>query len=184
MAPRDPDIRANLHFVRDGSGLTPPPQANLLDRLSHSFTANELAAATFIGVWIFGMLLALGQWRPSSRSAIRPYLIVSIAFAVFFGAMLASWFHSNRPGFRVILPEKGGQARFGPLPESQPAFAIKEGSELLVLDRKGEWLQVTDDGKRMGWVPESSVLAISFSLPGQRKLAIEVPPHPGMPPAK
>lgn len=178
LAPRDPDIRANIHFVRDGSGLALPPQANFLDRFSHSFTANELAAATFIGFWMFGTLLALGQWRPSARAAIRPYLIVTIAFSGLFGGMLASWFHSNRPGFRVILPEKGSQARYGPLHESQPAFALKEGSELLVLDRKGEWLQVTDDGKRMGWVPESTVMAVSHASPEGRKAPIELPPLP------
>jgi uncharacterized protein YgiM (DUF1202 family) len=51
--------------------------------------------------------------------------------------------------------------RQGPLEESQSAFTVHDGAELRVLDQKDEWLQVSPDSRRIGWVRRDQVL-----LPG------------------
>jgi len=56
----------------------------------------------------------------------------------------------------VIVPE--AVVRLGPLDESQSAFAVRDGSELLVLDQKGDWLEVSDAAKHIGWLPEKDLI--------------------------
>jgi len=45
------------------------------------------------------------------------------------------------------------------LDESQSAFTVRDGSELIVLDQKNDWLHV-GDGRRDGWLPQKQVALI------------------------
>jgi uncharacterized protein YgiM (DUF1202 family) len=54
--------------------------------------------------------------------------------------------------------------RYGPVDESQSFYTARDGTELTVLDRKGDWLQVADRASRTGWVRQDQVLM----LPGAR----------------
>jgi uncharacterized protein YgiM (DUF1202 family) len=47
----------------------------------------------------------------------------------------------------------------GPFDESPNAFRLNDGAELRVLDEKENWLQVTADGRRIGWLRRDKVLA-------------------------
>jgi hypothetical protein len=48
-------------------------------------------------------------------------------------------------------------AHNGPLEESPNAFTAHDGTELLVLDEKDQWLQVTTGGPRVGWIHRDQV---------------------------
>ena len=52
----------------------------------------------------------------------------------------------------VIVSE--AVARRGPLPESQSVFTVHDGAELLVLGSDGDWLQVSDAAKHIGWLAQ------------------------------
>src|SRR5262249_37778685 len=63
MAPRDPDLRANLQFARNqiqGPTLAPSRWQAWLVRL----TLNEWTVVTAALAWLWLILLALLQWRP------------------------------------------------------------------------------------------------------------------------
>jgi uncharacterized protein YgiM (DUF1202 family) len=55
----------------------------------------------------------------------------------------------------VIEPE--AVVRRGPLEESQSAFTAHDGAEMMVLGRDGDWLQVSDAARRIGWVQQKDV---------------------------
>jgi tetratricopeptide (TPR) repeat protein len=157
IAPRDPDVRANLQFARNQTPaptLAPSRWQRWLGRL----TLNEWTVLAAVALWLWLLPLALLQWRPALKPAFRIYLyclatavvlLCACAFAALKEARLA------RPAI-VIVPETS--VRFTPLPESATAFTLHDGAELRVLDQKDECLQVTAGPRRTGWVQRSQVL--------------------------
>ena len=55
----------------------------------------------------------------------------------------------------VVAPD--ATARSGPFDEAQNVFAVHDGAELAVLDRRNDWRQVTDGSGRIGWLPQKQV---------------------------
>ena len=162
LAPRDPDIRANLQFARNqtsGPSLAPRPWLRWLPRL----TLNEwtlLAAAAF---WVLLLLLIAMQWRPPWRPNLRGPALVLVCLTSLAAAGLGLTWHRTRSVRTAVVITHDMAIRHGPLDESQTAFTVHDGAELLVLDQKDEWLKVTTDPARTGWVRRDQVL---LSPPG------------------
>lgn len=156
LSPRDPDIRANLQFARNrvqGPRVTPARWQTWLA----TFTANEWAAVSTGAIWIMLGLLIARCLRPALTPTLRPWTIASIiaALVIFAGARLAIYQASSQ--FIGIVTVADATIRNSPLDESPSAFTAHDGAELRVLDHKDEWLQVTDDNRRFGWVKRSSL---------------------------
>jgi uncharacterized protein YgiM (DUF1202 family) len=67
-------------------------------------------------------------------------------------------FYEDRYSPEAIVIAREAVVRQGPLDEAPTAFTARDGSELKVLDGKDEWLQVTADSRRVGWVRRDQVL--------------------------
>lgn len=165
LSPRDPDVRANLHFAREQSGLGAPPKANLLEMVVSRISVNEWGGLLLGYVWIGLALLTAWTARQTWRPTLRPYLVVTALSGVSVAIALLAWWHAHRWTDRYIvdLPATGPrvvQAKFGPLEESQSAFPLKDGVEVLGIGSKGDWIQVTDNGQRTGWVVRSTLAPI------------------------
>lgn len=162
LTPRDPDIRANLQFARNqiqGPTLPVPAWQRWLGRLS----LNEwtwLGAAT-LWLWI-GTLIA-GQCQPALKTALRKFVVLLGITALAVNAGLITLLAENHSTKSAVVIASEATARQGPLDESQTAFTLHDGAELEVLDRKDDWLQVTTDPKRIGWVRREQVLLASQS---------------------
>ena len=68
LTPRDPDVRANLQFARNqtqGPAVVPNRWQRWLGRL----TLNEWTVLAACAVWLWLVVLAVLQWRPSLRPA-------------------------------------------------------------------------------------------------------------------
>jgi tetratricopeptide (TPR) repeat protein len=156
IAPRDPDVQANLRFARErvsgGASLQPSP----LDRLLGYFTLNELAVASMLILWVWIGLLCVVRVRPLVRSTLRPYLVVCAVLFVAVNALLYAAYRSYSQQ-TAIVAERQATVRLGPLAESQPAFTATDGTELRVLARRDSWLQVADRSRRTGWIDERAV---------------------------
>lgn len=158
MAPRDPDVRANLQFSRNqvqGPTLGAPDRwERWLGRLS----LNEWTWLAAASVWAWLLLLTLSQWRPALKASLKGCVLwlgaVMLVLCLGFGAA----FYSARLTRRAIVVAAETTARQAPLEESQNAFTLHDGAELLVLDQKDDWLQVKADSRRIGWVRRDSVL--------------------------
>jgi tetratricopeptide (TPR) repeat protein len=150
LAPRDPDLRANLQFVRNqiqGPTLVPDRWQRWLGTL----TLNEwtlLAVTTF---WVWLLLLALIQLRPAWKPPLRTTARLSgIATAVLSLCLGAAWQTHSTQSAVVVTPQ--AIVHNGPLDESQTAFVVHDGAELVILDRKEDWLQVGAGDRRSGWL--------------------------------
>lgn len=157
IAPRDPDLRANLRFARDqvrGPTLTRPAWQRWLARLS----LNEWTIVASATLWLFFALLSLRQLRPSMKAALRVYTLGLGAAACGLCACLALAVRETRLSNRAIVVVPETPVRQAPLNESQVAFTVRDGAELRVLDHKGDWLQVASDPQNTGWLPSDQLL--------------------------
>ncbi len=157
LAPRDPDIAANLQFARGtvaggGTGVR-ERWRRWLGRLS----LNEWTGLT-VGLWWGGMLLlAAGVWRPEWKRSLRPFVLCA-GFAGFLaagGLARVAWEHLGTESVVVVVPE--AEVRNGPLEVSPAFYRVRDGQELRVVDRKEDWVRVEDNARRAGWVRQEAL---------------------------
>jgi tetratricopeptide (TPR) repeat protein len=161
LAPRDAEVRANLEFARNqvqGPTLREGRWANWLGLL----TLNEWTGLAAAALWLTFALLAAMQIRPALKSALRGFVPGAVAVTLLSFACLGvdAAIHFNRQTAVVVAPE--ATTRSGPFEEAQSAFTARNGAELAVLDRRDNWLQVTDGSGRIGWIQRQQV----ETLPG------------------
>ncbi len=157
LAPRDPDLRANLRFARNqtqGPTLPPGRWQRWLGRL----TLNEWTLIAAAAVWLWLLMLAVLQWRPALRSTLRGYVVFLAIVAVLLCACAAFRLRDVRFTRTAIVVTREAPVRYGPLAESPAAFTVHDGAELLVLDQKDEWLQVSAGTRRVGWLRRDQTL--------------------------
>jgi len=157
LAPRDPDIRANLKFARNSVGAG-APTPGWWQRWTSRLTINEWTLLTSGALWLWLGLLALGQWRPALRKSLSGYTATA-GFCVALLALCLGLESYNRFAVEsVIVAAREAVVRYGPWKESPNYFTVRDGMELTVLDSKGEWVQVSDNAKRIGWLRREQVL--------------------------
>ena len=144
-----------MQFARRSLGVT--VEENLGRHLLRRHTLDEWAwlAGAGLGGWF--LLLALGEALPAKRAAFA-WLTKTFAVAALTATALLGTAHWERSATRlavVVVPE--APARPGPLAESKAAFALRDGTEVVVLDTKDDWLQVRDAGQRAGWVKRDAL---------------------------
>lgn len=155
-APRDPDVLANLQFLREQVA-GPTWRPGRLDRWLGRLTLNEwtwLAAGAF---WAGLLLLAAGQVWPGARRMLRWPTRLALAAALFFGGALAAVWARESGATLAVVTVRETVAHNGPFEESPEAFRASDGAELRVLDRKEDWLQVSDGRGRPAWVRRDAV---------------------------
>jgi len=162
LTPRDPDVQANLRFARNqvqGPTLRPGRWERWIGTLS----LNEWAMLAAGAFWVTLGLLGIMQMRPQSARALRGGAAAGAGVTLVLGGCLLLAL-ATRPANRLaVVTARDVVVHNGPLESSQTAFTVTDGAELRVLDRKDDWLQVTDGTRRVGWLKrrEARLLADS-----------------------
>ena len=159
LTPRDPDVRANLQFARS-QAQAPSFSPNAWQRWLSKLTLNEWTLLTTGSVWLWFLLLAALQWRPQWKNSFRSVLFALAAASLVLCGCLAAALYEDGLQTAVVIAREA-VVRHGPLDESQNSFAVHDGAELRVLDRKDDWLLVTTDPRRIGWLRRDQVLLAS-----------------------
>jgi tetratricopeptide (TPR) repeat protein len=157
ITPRDPDVRANLQFARNqiqGPTISTPGWQHWLSELS----LNEWTCIAAAALWVWFGVLIIVQWRPALKGALRKSSVVLGVIAVLLNACLLTVLGVDRFSKTAVVVASEATVRQGPLDESQTAFNVHDGAELQVLDHKDEWLQVTTDPRRIGWLRRDQVI--------------------------
>jgi tetratricopeptide (TPR) repeat protein len=151
LAPRDPDIHANLGFARERVSGSLSVRENLWERFLTYFTANELASAAATLFWLWTTAYCLSRLKPQSGQSFRTVLLLSGGlFVTVTIVLLASL--ALRKDHVVIVTARQATVRLGPFSESQTAFTANDGTELRFLGKRDQWLQVSDRSGRTGWL--------------------------------
>jgi tetratricopeptide (TPR) repeat protein len=155
LTPRDPDVRANLQFARN-QVQGPTLRVAWLDRWLGACSLNEWALLAGGAFWTICLLMTAGQWRPQWQQRLRVYAaMMGGAAVVLFACLGMTLRQQSRETVIIIAPEV--VVRAGPFQESQSAFTAHDGAEFQILDRKDEWLQVSDGARRSGWLKREQV---------------------------
>jgi tetratricopeptide (TPR) repeat protein len=161
LAPRDADVRANLQFARRQAGVgAPAAPGGIWTRWVARLTLNEWTGLAAVFVALFFLLLTLRQIRPDwKKSGAGWTTMLGVACVWWIACLgLALYARYGAESSVVVVPE--AVVRRGPLPEAPSAFTAHDGAELLVLDRKDDWLQVADAARHVGWVPKDEVAVV------------------------
>ena len=91
-------------------------------------------------------------------AALRNWTLLAGATTLVLAIAVALAFVQNPGRTTVIVAARETTVRTGPFDEAPSAFTANDGAELRLLDRKDEWLQVTDGTRRIGWVKRDAVV--------------------------
>ena len=120
-------------------------------------TLNEWTELAAVALWLTFALLVAAQIRPALKTVLggftRGAVVVTLLFCAGLGADAAIHFSKQT----AVVVAQDATARSGPFDEAQNAFTAHDGAELAVLDRRDNWLQVTDGSGRIGWLQSQQV---------------------------
>jgi tetratricopeptide (TPR) repeat protein len=164
LAPRDPDVRANLQLARTRARGGTPYQSERWRGLFDKLTLNEWTTLLVLAFWLLFILLALVQWRPGLKPALRNYLFGAGAAVILFGVCFLVALNTDYLTSSAIVISGEVDIRNGPLDESPSIFKVRDGVELTIVDRINGWLQVADPVQRTGWVRGDQVLILNHGV--------------------
>ena len=150
LAPRDPDAKANLQYIRknvNGGSVRTTWRARF-----RTLSLNEWTWLAAVAAWLWFALLILRERKPELRATLRGATATAgVAAGLLVAALAVAWFDQLQTQPAVVVVSEA-VVRRGPLEESQSYFNLRDGAEVSVLDRKDNWLQVSDAANRVGWV--------------------------------
>ncbi|MGD8395302.1 MAG: tetratricopeptide repeat protein [Candidatus Eiseniibacteriota bacterium] len=165
LAPRDPDLEANLRFARSRSVDVVPESGTsaFLERLAglvRAISAREalLAAALLYWSGIFIVLVArlVPRWRGLALRALWIWIpVLGLATALAAERAHAVWGRSMAVVVAPTVP-----VRTGPGAEDTARFTLHEGTRVELRREAAGWIEIRLTDELFGWVPAGTVLEI------------------------
>lgn len=162
LAPRDPDILANLKFAEQRLGVdevNTPPRAiqRILNSAIASRTVTEWSAYELAALWLTAVAVGFCVYIPRTRVG---FLGIAVAGFVGFAVATAALSYDiisdrTRPHAVVVTAET--EARFAPMPDATVHFKLVEGTEVAIREDRGRWLFVERADGQQGWVVSEAV---------------------------
>ncbi len=166
LAPRDPDVAANLAFARayrlDKVANAEGPIGRSLEATFHRLSPRESAQAAAALCALASLALAAWiVWRV--RVAALASAVLGVAAAFSFATQLV-WGAEvrGRPAV-VVTPEVN--ALSGPGEEFKQILLVHDGTEVSIREARGEYLLVQLPGGTGGWVPRTAVERVYGETP-------------------
>ncbi len=156
LAPDDPDIDANLRFVRESNHVTPEPRRRI-DRLIRVASPTTVAWIGAAGALIAAAGLLAGLLAPHRRRMLRAALVT--------GALLLGFTASNAlllwPKLHeAVILGAGTPARVAPVPMGDPLFVLAEAETVRVTAEHDDFLLVRTRDGQTGWVSRANLAPV------------------------
>ena len=156
LDPRNPETQANLRFAREQANTQPPP-LGLRQRWLRKLSLGEWTALASVAVTLFLLLLAARQLKPGAFAGNPLWIRIPAAGALVTTLLLALASSDYFSDSRAFVIAEMAVVRNGPLVESPESFKATDGTELLVHDCKGDFLEVETRLGQKGWIHSSDV---------------------------
>ncbi len=159
LRPRDADVKANLHFIRERAGL-PAPRRSAVERIAGGLSRREWETACAVSWWIFCAAWALHHGLPRKAQWVRR---IGLSTGLLLIAALMGWALSAHQARRplVVVRAPGTKALFAPIASATPHFDAPEGLTARLIQRNGAWLEIRSD-RRDGWIPRASAHIVTL----------------------
>jgi hypothetical protein len=171
LAPRDPDIRANLELARSMTvdQIEKARAETFLDQLTRftqeRLTLDELALAALTLWFLFSILLIsfMAARRGSNlREGLQYAAIVAGLLLALVGFSLLGRWHveHTRPAAVVVVVEQ--DVTSGPGDQYVTEFTLHSGTEVNVLETRNNWTRLALPGNELeGWAPADSITTVT-----------------------
>jgi hypothetical protein len=156
LDPDDPDVDANLRFVRESLHLAAEPQ-RWTDHLVKVASPAVVAWLGVAGVVMMGAGLLAGRLAPRRRRTRRAAIVAGAAlvgFTVSNGMVLWPKLHEA-----VILRE-ATPARVAPVPMGDPLFVLPEAETVRITAEHEDFVLVRTRAGRAGWVLRANLAPV------------------------
>jgi hypothetical protein len=153
LAPGDPDIQANLRFVRASAHL-PAEQPDTLDSLAAIASPFWMSWLGVLGLIMVGVSLIAAQLSPRHRFARRASLLMGIplvALTLCSAVTLAARLHNG------IVIAAATPVRVSPVPMGDPLFSLPEGEKVKITAEHEGFALIETRAGRSGWISDSSL---------------------------
>jgi tetratricopeptide (TPR) repeat protein len=162
LAPRDPDILANLKFAEQRLGVdeaNTPPRAweRFLRSVIESRTSTEWGVCELLALWL--TVLAVGAWFYIPRIRTGLLVIAAAGLVGFAGSVLALGCQvvGDRAAPAAIVVAVEAAARFAPMADSTTHFKLAEGTRVVIREDRGQWQFVERADGQQGWVKSDTL---------------------------
>jgi hypothetical protein len=174
LAPRDPDIQANLALTQaqtvdqlDGSLNNTGFFANVAGLTGSWFTLNEQALIT-LGLWVLFAFLLIGFGSSRRGSGLREglgYALVVASLLLAVGLVgLASRLHTEKVRSEAVIVAQEVSVTSGPGSQYVTEFALHSGTQVSLIETRENWVRLSAaDGEVQGWAPVNAVETVAMS---------------------
>ncbi|MBU4459298.1 MAG: tetratricopeptide repeat protein [Verrucomicrobia bacterium] len=149
LAPRDPDIAANLGLALDRGGAPRPAPSWVLWPLERISSAESRVLA--VAGWWAALLLLAASWA-GRRGPAGAFRRAAAVCAVACLAGLAGLRHWRTLETERVAIAPGVSALYAPLEGASTHFTVPCGSIVSALEDQGPWVRIRLAG-REGWIP-------------------------------
>ena len=162
LAPRDPDILANLRFAEQRLGVdevNAPPRAwqRYLRSIIDSRSTTEWGTYELTALWLTALAVGASICAPRFRTGwlvIAAVAVVGLAASMF---ALSDEVTGDRTAPAAVVVVANTDARFAPVPDSTSHFKLVEGTQVAIREDRGEWVFVERADGQQGWVKSDAV---------------------------
>ena len=161
LAPGDPDVIANLRFVREAAHVGAEPR-RWIDPLAAVASPAAVAWLGLAGVVIMGAALLAGFLAPRRR---RTRLAAMVAGAALVGFTVVNATVLWPTLHEAVILNAASPARASPVPMGDPLFVLPEAETVRIAAERDDFLLIRTRAGRTGWVSRANLAPV---VPGRR----------------
>jgi len=156
LAPGDPDIRANLEYVRAAAHVPTEP-VGPFERVAGAVGPVLAAWLGAVGIALIGVMVVAGKALPRLRWIRRGGIVAGAALvALAFSNAMVLW---PRVHEGVVLINKT-PARVSPVPMGDTAFVLPEAQTISITAAYGDFVLIRTRDGQSGWVGRANIGAV------------------------
>jgi tetratricopeptide (TPR) repeat protein len=155
LEPHHPEAQANLRIARD-EARSLELQPTWAQRYLRFGTINEYTIAAAIAFWVAAFSFAasiLARRRSGGRIILTT---ISVAVFTLLTAAIFSLDIAGKESARAVVIGKDAQARVATADNANTVLVLPPGSEIKILQQRGDWLYALLPNNLNGWIPANS----------------------------
>lgn len=164
LAPGDPDITGNLQYIRKAHGIF-EAEPSLASRCISRLTLDgwSILAAVFFTLICISLTVALLRKKNEQKRWIL--IALGCLMLLVFSAVAIIISYTSRQVFIVTMPK--ARIYLSPFPTAASIGSLQEGKRLKATKSHADYIYVTDETGRSGWIPQSAIEAIILQTDSQ-----------------
>jgi len=153
LAPADPDIAANLNWVREHAGLPTAP-ATWLNRATSWASPNTMALLGWMGLVLLGAGILSAQSLPRFRTGSR---LAACAGIILLALALLNATATWQKCREAVIVAQETPALISPITKAAPAFKLRSGEMVAITGHYNDFTLVQNSTGHTGWVAQTDL---------------------------